>query len=162
MGLMSILKRIWLADSSGVFSSNSFYKHLLKSPHPSKFLISFGRQRSQKRLRGFVWTLTLNKVNTLDNLQVRHLNRELSPSICDMCYRGAETVLHLFLHCASACVIVVKIFGIRGRILHVLFPSWIFADELLGFGRNKVHGLRGMIASSIIVSMLCLFLIFFM
>lgn len=71
-----------------------------------------------KKVKGFMWTTTVEKVNTLDNLQVQHPNKALSPILCMMCLEE-ETGSHsdiCFLHCGRGCwIFVAKLFGIKGE-----------------------------------------------
>ena len=46
----------------------------------------------------FSWTVALDKILTIDNLQKRHLVLEW----CFMCKRCGESIDHLLLHCPIA------------------------------------------------------------
>ena len=60
---------------------------------------SLWRTKSPPRVVLFVWSVTLGKILTLDNLRKRQfvvINR------CDMCKKDGESVDHLLLHCEVA------------------------------------------------------------
>lgn len=54
------------------------------------------------QVKAFAWTVVVNRVNTNDLLQIRWPHKALSPNVCVLCFKDAETHIHLFLHCPVA------------------------------------------------------------
>lgn len=98
--------------------------------------------KDPKKVRGFVWEVALDKVNTLDNLQVRHPNQALSPSPCVMCLTEPKTGSHLFLHCGVARYMWHNLFGFKGQSL--VMPTAVVEFLHLRFVRRckKRFGIR--------------------
>lgn len=90
------------------------------------------------KVRAFVWTTVLEKINTLDNLHTRRTNKAPSPSVYLLCLAAAEDGLHLFLHCKVAKTLWDRLFGVKGE-YWVSSPSLIIhmQGSYVGFGRQK-------------------------
>lgn len=52
-----------------------------------------------KKVRVFLWSLAHREVNTHDLLQRRCVSWVLSPSVCLLCLKIAESLEHLLIHC---------------------------------------------------------------
>lgn len=65
-----------------------------------------------KKVKDFVWTSVLEKINTADNLQVQCANIALLPKCLYLCYRGGEIDLHLFFALSWQ-----RLFGLKGELV---------------------------------------------
>lgn len=93
-------KRVCTLDSSGKFSSKSFFIALTSPLIPNS---SFPHQMIWKpyappRVKAFSRTAILGRINTMDMLQRRRPFMHLSPHWCSLCYEDGESVHHIFLH----------------------------------------------------------------
>jgi hypothetical protein len=64
------------------------------------------------RMAFFVWTATLGKILTLDNLRERNI---IVMEWCYMCKTSEESIDHLFLHCMVATELwsmILQLFGV--------------------------------------------------
>lgn len=121
--------RTWLVCRTGIFNCSSFYTHLTNSnPGSPSFSIHnlIWKSRIPQKVKAFSWTAALNKINTLDNLQKRRPHKALSPNVCIICLKNAESVAHLFLHCEVARYLWSRLFIIKGE-------SWVCTESLLSF-----------------------------
>ena len=122
--------RIWKLDTSGGFSSKSaflalhhdlgiqdfqYYELIWKSGIPS-------------RIKFFAWSLSLERINTLDVLQSKRSSQCLSPNWCVMCRQDQESISHLFLHCDYARSLWSRVFREFNRAINL--PDNLF-DLLL-------------------------------
>ena len=133
-------RRIWSLESAGVYTCSSFFKYLSRSSNPTSVILSnfFWKIKAPSKVKAFVWTAVLNRINTNDLLQIRRPNKALSPNVCVMCFQSAETNSHLFLHCEVARFVWDKLFGIFGE--YWVCPADLgafFANRCVGFGRRK-------------------------
>jgi hypothetical protein len=76
------------------------------------------------RVSFFVWTASLGKILTLDNLRKRGL---IVMDWCCMCKRSGESINHLLLHCEVACTlwsVIFTLFDVKwvmnGRVLDLM------------------------------------------
>ena len=121
-------KRCWLPRKSKGFTVNAYY-HLLVG-HSEQFW----KQKIPSRVAFFVWTATLGKCLTIDNLRKRKV------CILDWCYVckcNSESVDHLFLHCPVALELWDMVFGLFGvRWVMPLSVVGLFACWQGRFGRH--------------------------
>ena len=81
------------------FSVNSFYQCLLSPTHRAYPWKSVWKPRVPPKVNFFIWTASLGKVLTIDNLRKRKL---VIMDWCCMCKEAGESIDHLFLHCLTA------------------------------------------------------------
>lgn len=55
-----------------------------------------------KRVKFFMWTTTMNNINTMSKVQGKYSNLCISPHVCVMCYKSEETLSRLWLYCEFA------------------------------------------------------------
>ena len=80
-------KRVWLADTSGIFSSKSAFGTLtgdqsIPVNYPAK---SIWNLKIPFKVKVFIWLLVLDKISVQTNLQKRRPYHSLSPGWCVMC-----------------------------------------------------------------------------
>ena len=97
-------KRIWTLKSLGKFSSKSLFTYLshpcaIPSPFPVK---QVWKPPVPSRIKAFSWTVVLDRLNTMEMLQMRRPFLYLSPSWCVLCKSEGESANHLFMHCRFA------------------------------------------------------------
>ena len=89
----------WKLSPQKGFSVNSFYKRLIApvdNRYPWK---SVWKPLAPSKVNFFMWTASLGKVLTIDNLRKRQL---VLLDWCCMCKAAGESINHLFLHCNIA------------------------------------------------------------
>jgi hypothetical protein len=92
-------KLCWVPARKKSFEVKSYYK-ILSSPIQSSFpWKSIWKVNVPPRVAFFVWTATLGKTLTLDNLRKRNI---IVMDWCSMCKTAGESIDHLFLHCMVA------------------------------------------------------------
>uniref|UniRef100_A0A2N9IE81 Reverse transcriptase zinc-binding domain-containing protein n=1 Tax=Fagus sylvatica TaxID=28930 RepID=A0A2N9IE81_FAGSY len=89
----------WKHDVRKEFSVNSFYQCLLSPTHRDYPWRSVWKPRVPPKVNFFIWTASLGKVLTIDNLRKRKL---VIMDWCCMCKEAGESIDHLFLHCYTA------------------------------------------------------------
>jgi hypothetical protein len=92
----------WAPMWGSKYTSRKFYTHVFSSveAHPAFKVI--WQSRCTPRVKFFAWLILVDRLNTKDMLQRRHLNIEGNP-ICIMCNLGElETTEHLFFDCPFA------------------------------------------------------------
>uniref|UniRef100_A0A2N9HVB8 N-acyl-aliphatic-L-amino acid amidohydrolase n=1 Tax=Fagus sylvatica TaxID=28930 RepID=A0A2N9HVB8_FAGSY len=89
----------WKLTLQKVFSVNSYYKHLLSIAYRSYPWKNVGKTLAPSKVNFFIWTTSLRKVLTIDNLRKRQL---VLLDRCCMCKEDGESIDHLFLHCSVA------------------------------------------------------------
>ena len=92
-------KRLSL-DPSGFLTRKSFFQFLTHSLNTTSFHLDkpIWMSKTPSRVKSFIWTAVLNKINTNDILQVQRPHKAISPDVCVMCGVNTESVSHLFLH----------------------------------------------------------------
>jgi hypothetical protein len=99
----------------------------IHSSFPSK---SIWKVKVPPRVAFFVWTATLGKILTLDNLRKRNI---IVMEWCYMCRNYGESIDHLFLHCMVATELwstILQLFGVVW-----LMPRSVI--DMLGSWRGK-------------------------
>jgi hypothetical protein len=92
-------KMCWMLARKTSFEIKSYYK-VLSSPIQSSFPWKcIWKVNVLPRVAFFVWTATLGRIFTLDNLQKRNI---IVMEWCFMCKTSGESIDHLFLHCMVA------------------------------------------------------------
>ncbi|KAK9273684.1 hypothetical protein L1049_018494 [Liquidambar formosana] len=66
------------------------------------------------KVKVFVWSVALKRINTNDMSQRRRPNRRLLPQWCIVCRLDAESIDHLFLHCQGARFLWQRLFLLAG------------------------------------------------
>jgi hypothetical protein len=89
----------WKLSSQKVFSVNSFYKRLISPVHRCYPWKSVWKPLAPSKVNFFIWTASLGKVLTIDNLRKHQL---VLLDWCCMCKEAGESIDHLFLHCNIA------------------------------------------------------------
>jgi hypothetical protein len=106
-------KLCWVPARKKSFEVKSYYK-LLSSPIQSSFpWKSIWKVNVPSRVAFFVWTATLGKSLTLDNLRKRNI---IVMDWCSMCKTAGESIDHLFLHCMVATELwraLLQLFGVE-------------------------------------------------
>ena len=83
---------------------------------------TFGSRRFPLEWLSFVWTATLGKCLTIDNLRKRKV---CILDWCYMCKCNSETINHLFLHCPVALELWDMVFGLFG-------VCWVMPFSVVG------------------------------
>ena len=109
--------RLWLPDSSHIFSCKSAFNKLRETSISNVFspFKVIWKSPIPHKIKVFAWLVALGKVNTCDVLQKKRPNCTLNPNWCIMCKRGEETVDHLFIHCSFGSRLwwkLLRIFGL--------------------------------------------------
>jgi hypothetical protein len=89
----------WKLSSKKAFSVNSFYKRLIAPVEKCYPWKSVWKALAPSKVNFFIWTASLGKVLTIDNLRKRQL---VLLDWCCMCKEAGESIDHLFLHCNIA------------------------------------------------------------
>ena len=92
-------RRIWLADSSGIFSCKSVFAWFGRD---NSIPVNYQAKCIWKlsipvKVKMFTWLLVLGKRNVHNNLQKRRPYHSLSPVWCFLCKKDKESIDHLFL-----------------------------------------------------------------
>uniref|UniRef100_A0A2N9IMT1 Reverse transcriptase zinc-binding domain-containing protein n=1 Tax=Fagus sylvatica TaxID=28930 RepID=A0A2N9IMT1_FAGSY len=101
----------WGAAKSKCFTVGSYYRALSGTYHGSFPWKMIWKSRAPPRVAFFVWTATLGRILTIDNLRRRNV---MVLDWCCMCKKGAESVEHLLLHCPFAGEVWSMVFGLFG------------------------------------------------
>ena len=89
----------WNLSSHAIFEVSSFYSALTQ-PSTSHFLWRFVfKAKVPSRVAFFIWTASLGKILTTDNLR-RH--KVIILDWCYLCKADGESINHLLLHCPVA------------------------------------------------------------
>ena len=93
-------KRIWMEDTSGIFTCKSAFAWFRKDTsfpvnHQAKCI---WKLPTPVKVKVFSWLLVLDKLNVHTNLQRRKPYHSLSPGWCSLCRTNNESNDHLFLH----------------------------------------------------------------
>jgi exonuclease III len=101
----------WGAAKSKCFTVGSYYRALSGTYHGSFPWKMIWKSRAPPRVAFFVWTVTLGRILTIDNLRRRNV---MVLDWCCMCKKGAESVEHLLLHCPFVGEVWSMVFGLFG------------------------------------------------
>lgn len=118
-------KRVWTLEFSDQFSSKSFLISFLNVSSHS-YLFPFKRIWSPlipPRVKEFVWTASLERMNTLDMVQ-RRPSMTLSPNWCVLCNANRKSANHIFIHCAYAK-------NIWNYFMERLHRSWVMPKKIM-------------------------------
>jgi hypothetical protein len=106
-------KMCWNPVRKKAFEVKSYYK-VLSSPIQSYFLWkSIWKVKVPPRVAFFVWTATLGKILTLNNLRKRNI---IVMELCFMRKSSGESIDHLFLHCMVVTELwrmIMQMFGVE-------------------------------------------------
>ena len=117
--------RIWLRDSSGIFSCQSFFKYIIDSMH---YVVDdrwrfIWKEGIPSKVKFFVWVAFKRKLNTCYLLQKRRPSLYLSPQWCVLCKSNGDDIDYLFLHCPFSYFVWIKV--LRAFQVQVVMPkSW--------------------------------------
>jgi hypothetical protein len=95
-------KLCWIPSKRKSFEVKSYYQVLsnpisnVRASFPWK---GIWKVKAPPRVAFFVWTVTLGKILTLDNLRKRNI---IVMEWCCLCKKSGESIDHLFLHCEVA------------------------------------------------------------
>lgn len=87
----------WALDPTDVFTVSSTRYHIDNIWLNSNGLPTRWNKQLPIKVNLFIWRLLLNRLPTRDNLVARHIN--IPSSLCPVCRKEVESVLHLFLRC---------------------------------------------------------------
>jgi len=87
---------VWNPSKNGFFEVSSYYEILIRRNGPSFPWKSIWRVKAPTRVAFFVWSTTLGKILTHDNLCKRNI---VVIEWCCMCKKNGESIDHLLLHC---------------------------------------------------------------
>ena len=135
--------RIWLADSSGLFSCKSAFAWLRND---NSFPVNYQAKCIWKlkipvKVKVFIWLQILGKLNVHSHLQRRRPYLSMSLGWCVMCKRDNESIDHLFLHCDFS-------FRLWSKILKELGIVWVMprsSSELVIIGQSLSLSKKGKI-----------------
>jgi hypothetical protein len=143
----------WNPSSREVFEVRSFY-HALIQPASSAFpWRSVWKAKAPSKMAFFLWTASLGRILTTDNLRKRGI---IIMDWCCMCKAGGESVNHLFIHCPVASDLWNMFFHLFG-VLWVM-PKGV-VDLLSGWngpsGRSEVGKIWKMLPHCIMWCLWC-------
>ena len=146
-------RRVWLADSSGLFSCKSAFTWLRKdTSSPVLNQVScIWKLTIPIKVKMFTWLLVLDKLNVHSILQRRRPYQYLSPGWCILCKNSNETIDHLFLHCDYSL-------RLWSNILKEFDLNWVIprsSTELLSLGRGFSFTKKGNIVWKVSVTATC-------
>jgi hypothetical protein len=101
---------VWNLSTCETFEVRSFYSAMIQPSHSFPWK-SVWKAKVPSRVAFFLWTATLGKILTIDNLRKR---RVIIMDWCCMCKTSGESVNHLLLHCPVAGDLWNMIFSIFG------------------------------------------------
>ena len=127
-------KRIWLADSSRIFSCKSAFGSFTESnSFPINHQVKcIWKMTIPVKVKVFIWLQVLGKLNVHNILQRKRPYQSLSPGWCVLCKRNNETIDYLFLHCEFS-------FSLWSNILQQLGKFWVIprsSSELVSLGQS--------------------------
>ena len=131
-------KRLWLPDSSQIFSCRSAFSKQRETLNMSVFspFRLIWKHPIPHKIKVFLWLVALGKVNTGDVLQKKRPTCMLYPNWCVMCRREAETVAHLFIHCSFSTRIWWKIMQAFGL-------DWVIPGSCYGLLSGQAGYIKG-------------------
>ncbi|KAF5452893.1 hypothetical protein F2P56_021410 [Juglans regia] len=124
----------WCPARNGVFSVRSFYKVLTQVSEIQFPWKKLWRHKAPPKASFFVWTASLGKILTTDNLRKRRI---IIADWCCMCKSGGESVNHLLLHCEIARTLWDEVF--KKMELMWVMPQTVL--EVLACWAS-IHGVR--------------------
>lgn len=94
---------IWSIDPLGVLTTLATFLKMIKPCNvvQTPLLLAVWKLKYPDKIKVFLWSLAQRGVNTHDHIQKRGKSWALSPSICSLCHKAAESLDHLFLHYPS-------------------------------------------------------------
>lgn len=133
-------RRLWTLCGSCTFTSRPFLVRVAQFFNSLQFPMSNFNWKGKQphKIKAFIWTLALNKINTNDLPQKRSPQKALSPNACVLQFSSSETLSHLFGHCPVA-------WNIRKSLVTISDESWVIPNKLedlllnymVSFGRKK-------------------------
>jgi hypothetical protein len=119
---------VWNPFKRGLFEVRSYYEVLIMKNGPLFSWKSIWRVKAPTRVAFFVWSASLGKILTHDNLRKRNV---VVIEWCCMCKKNGESIDHLLLHCEVARDLwsyIFILFGIEWvmpRTVLELLTSWV-------------------------------------
>ena len=111
----------WKLLGLGTFDVRSFYKIITYKDNPSFPWKSIWRTKAPSKAAFFVWSASLEKILTLDNLRRRQV---IMVNRCCPCKLDGESVDHLLLHCEVAR-------SLWNTIMSHFGLSWVMPNSVL-------------------------------
>ena len=108
---------LWSTSGKKDFSVSNYYRVLLPSLAVGFPWKAIWKPKAPSRVAFFLWTTSLGKILTVDNLRKRNI---ILVSWCCMCKKDGETIDHLFLHCSLAYDLWSFVFSLFG--VHWVMP----------------------------------------
>jgi hypothetical protein len=132
--------RRWKLETSGFFSSKSFYRFLIENNSDPVFLPAnlIWKSKVPPKIKVLGWLVAHGRLNTCDLLQRRRPKACFSPHWCVLCKKKGESGDHVFVQCEVVSQLWERLFLEAGL-------SWEIPDGIceflsasrLGFGRGK-------------------------
>lgn len=92
----------WTPIWGNKYSSRRFYSYIFDAIEAHPVFKKIWKSKCTPRIKFFAWLILVDRLNTKDMLQRRHLNIQ-STATCVMCNAGVlETIDHLFFDCPFA------------------------------------------------------------
>ena len=132
--------RSWNLETSGFFSSKSFYKFLIDNSSDPAFLPAslIWKSKVPLKIKILGWLVAHGRVNTCDLLQRRRPNVCFSPHWCVLCKKQGESVDHVFVQCEVVSQLWERLFLEASLTWEMPAGSRQFLSvSRLGFGRGK-------------------------
>lgn len=94
-------RRVWVVDSSGLFSRCSAFYTVKQQCHSSgSYHSNLWKMSAPSKVKMFARLLLLDKLYTQNALQRIRPFQVLLPGCCVICIKDGEDVDHLFFHCS--------------------------------------------------------------
>jgi hypothetical protein len=114
-------KICWTPLKRKNFEVKSYYKMRINVEPVEGPWKSIWKSKAPPRVAFFVWTATLGKILTMDNLRKKNI---IVTEWCCMCKKSGESIVHLLLHCEVAMEVwnmVCQLFGVM----------WVMPDSVM-------------------------------
>jgi hypothetical protein len=111
----------WVPSKKGVFKVKSYFSSLASGEGNRFSWKSVWKTQAPSRAAFFVWSATLEKILTADNLSKRKI---IIVDRCYLCKRDGETMDHLLLHCDVASTLWNHVFSRFGM-------SWVMLRRVV-------------------------------